>query len=157
MQPQHPGTGTLRATGETVLAEPWELQRWGTPSQTQSPVPGGPRAHWWRNIPWEDIEEPSFLLQFGSAEQPVTVQQLWPGSTELIIFPYNQMLPSLILSEHLSNCGSFCETSVEEETKGSRDAVEMKALLYISNALTDFSFLPFFLAFLIKALNRPFL
>lgn len=84
--------------------------------------------------------EPSFLLVFGSAEQLVTVQQLCPGSAELFLFPHNQMLPSLILSEHLSNCGSFCETSVQEETKGSRDAVEMKALLYISNALTDFSF-----------------
>lgn len=54
------------------------------------------------------------------------------------------MLPSLILSEHLSNYGSFCETSVQEETKGNRDAAEMKTLLYISNALTDFSSLFFF-------------
>lgn len=93
---------------------------------------------------------------FGSAEQPVTVRQLWPGSAELFLFLHSQMLPSLILSEHLSNCGSFCETSVQEETKGSRDAVEMKALLYISNALTDFPFLSFFLGFLIKAFKRPF-
>lgn len=53
------------------------------------------------------------------------------------------MLPSLMSSESLSNCVYSCETSIQKETKGIRDAVKMKALLYISNTLTDFSLLFF--------------
>lgn len=141
----------------------------GDPQPDPEPAPGGPghtgggmspaRTCWARGA--GKAVECSSLSSRG-CQAPLSPPVCWclvlqnsrsqsnsSGLAQLNCFfsPYNQMLPSLILSEHLSNCGSFCETSVQEETKGSRDAVEMKALLYISNALTYFSFLFFFLDF----------
>lgn len=44
--------------GETAPPEPWELQSWGTPSPTQSPVPGGPRPPRCRDVPWRTCGAP---------------------------------------------------------------------------------------------------